>query len=87
MSYVTLVLFSTILAAARAGGQVKVSEVIGIRASTAALLILCETGFLRLGCYLLNVPGTPPLLDIVAYSSYKFVGVLAVLGVRYGMRD
>jgi hypothetical protein len=79
MSYVTLVLFSTILAA---GAGVHVSEVIGVRASTAALLILGEVGIFRLGCYLLSVGG-PPVLDIVAYSSYKFVGVLVVLGVRY----
>ena len=59
------------------------SEVIGVRASTAALLILGETGIFRLGCYLLSVSG-PPVLDIIAYSSYKFVGVLVVLGVRYG---
>jgi len=48
-------------------------------ASSAALIIFLEVLVCKLGCYLLNVQGDVPILDLVAYSSYKFVGVIGVL--------
>jgi len=31
---------------------------------------------LKLGCYLLNISNESQLLDLVAYSGYKFVGII-----------
>jgi hypothetical protein len=45
-------------------------------ASTGSLILLLEIILVKLGFYLLAVPSSIGLLDITAYSGYKFVGVV-----------
>ncbi len=48
---------------------------LGSTSSTALAIVLAEVVFMRLGCYLLNIPTVDAgLADVMAYSGYKFVG-------------
>lgn len=49
-------------------------EVLGVTASKALAVILIEFSAVKLGCYLLNIQGDHTMVDLVAYSGYKFVG-------------
>ena len=49
-------------------------EVLGLTASTALAAVIIELVALKLGCYLLSISNSQ-LLDLVAYSGYKFVGI------------
>jgi hypothetical protein len=56
-------------------------EVLTVTASTALFFSLIEVLFLRLGIYLLNINSqdtTVTLTDLVAYSGYKFVTIIAI---------
>lgn len=55
------------------------TQVLGITASRALGINCAEVVFVRLGCYLLNVQSETTLVDLVAYSGYKFVGSLVTL--------
>ncbi|KAF8904972.1 protein transporter yif1 [Mucidula mucida] len=55
------------------------AKVLGESASGAFLVVLLDFGFVYLGCYFLNVQSTSQALDIIAYSGYKFVGVICTL--------
>ncbi len=44
-------------------------------------MVFVEIMGLRLGCYLLNISNTSQLLDLVAYSGYKFVGVITTISI------
>jgi hypothetical protein len=61
-------------------------EVLGVTASTAFFVILFEILFIKLGSYLLNVQSTGSLYDLVAYSGYKFVPLIATLGLKFFTR-
>lgn len=37
-------------------------------------VIFLEFCCIKLGCYLLNIQGDGAVIDLVAYSGYKFVG-------------
>lgn len=54
-------------------------QLLGITASRALGITMIELIFVRLGCYLLNVQSETTLVDLVAYSGYKFVGTLVTL--------
>ncbi|PWY98751.1 YIF1-domain-containing protein [Testicularia cyperi] len=56
-------------------------EVLGLRASRAMAIILVELSAIKLGCYLLNIQGDHTMMDLLAYSGYKFVGTLITLSV------
>ncbi len=56
-------------------------ELLGLTSSRALAIILVEFGFVRLGCYLLNIQGDHTMVDLIAYSGYKFVGTLVTLSV------
>jgi len=73
MSLVTYILLSTLLAGFR--GQFQ-PELMGYNASVAIGVVMVEILLLRLGCYILSISNTSQLLDLVAYSGYKFVGVI-----------
>ena len=60
-------------------------EILGYSASRALAIVLIEFCAIKLGCYLLNIQGDHTIVDLLAYSGYKFVGTLLVLGV--GMLD
>lgn len=54
-------------------------EVLGLRASRALAIIVVELAAIKLGTYLLNIQGDHTMMDLLAYSGYKFVGTLITL--------
>ncbi|KAK6075785.1 ER to golgi transport protein yif1 [Seiridium cupressi] len=76
MALVTYVLLSTLLAGLR--GQFQ-PELLGSTAFVAGLVVIIEIAFLRLGCYFLSISNDSQILDLVAYSGYKFVGVIVTV--------
>lgn len=76
MAIVTYVLLSTLLAGLR--GQFQ-PELLGATAVVAGLVVCLEIAFLRLGCYFLSISNSSQVLDLVAYSGYKFVGVIVTV--------
>ncbi|KAL8719145.1 MAG: hypothetical protein Q9225_003807 [Loekoesia sp. 1 TL-2023] len=78
MAFVTYILLSTLLAGLR--GQFH-PEVMGLTATTAFVVVLLEILGLKFGTYVLSINNDSQLLDLVAYSGYKFVGVIVTLVV------
>lgn len=78
MALVTYILLSTLLAGLRGAFQ---PELLGYTASTAFGIVIFEILGLKLGCYLLSISNESQLLDLVAYSGYKFVGIIVTLVV------
>ncbi|KAF3001096.1 hypothetical protein G7054_g10094 [Neopestalotiopsis clavispora] len=76
MAVVTYILLSTLLAGLR--GEFD-PQLLGATAALAALVVVLEIAFLRLGCYFLSISERSQLLDLVAYSGYKFVGVIVTV--------
>jgi hypothetical protein len=76
MAFVTYILLSTLLAGLRGAFQ---PELLGYTASTAFAIVIFEILGLKLGCYLLSISNESQLLDLVAYSGYKFVGIIVTL--------
>jgi hypothetical protein len=72
MSFVTYILLSALLYGLSGTFH---PELLGYTASSALGAVVFELVGLRLGCYLLNI-GNSQLLDLVAYSGYKFVGII-----------
>ncbi|UZJ52861.1 hypothetical protein CBS101457_002181 [Exobasidium rhododendri] len=54
-------------------------EVLGLVLSRALGIIFFEFILIKLGCYLLNIVGEHTVVDLLAYSGYKFVGVILTL--------
>jgi len=73
MAFVTYILLSTLLAGLAGNFQ---PELLGRTATTAFAIVIFEILGLKLGCYLLNISNESQLLDLVAYSGYKFVGII-----------
>ena len=78
MAFVTYILLSTFLAGLRGAFQ---PELLGYTASTAFAIVIFEILGLKLGCYLLSISNESQLLDLVAYSGYKFVGIIISLAL------
>lgn len=78
MALVTYILLSTMIAGLQ--GQFN-PEMFGYTATYAFFVVGVEIGFLKLGCYLLSISNQSQLLDLVAYSGYKFIGVIATIVV------
>ncbi|KAI9890259.1 MAG: hypothetical protein M1814_004294 [Vezdaea aestivalis] len=76
MAFVTYILLSTVLAGLRGAFH---PELLGMTATTALAIVLLEIAGLKLGVYLLSISNESQLLDLVAYSGYKFVGIIVVL--------
>jgi protein transport protein YIF1 len=76
MALVTYILLSTLLAGLR---QAFHPELFGMTATTAFVVVALEIMILRLAMYLLSISNESQLLDLVAYSGYKFVGVIVTL--------
>jgi hypothetical protein len=72
MSFVTYILLSALLYGLSGTFH---PELLGYTASSALGAVVFELVCLRLGCYLLSISNSQ-LLDLVAYSGYKFVGVI-----------
>lgn len=78
MAFVTYTLLSTLLAGLRGDFH---PEVMGLTATTAFAIVLVEILGLKFGTYILSISNESQLLDLVAYSGYKFVGVIVTLVV------
>lgn len=76
MAFVTYILLSTLLAGLHGAFQ---PELLGYTASWAFLVLILEILGLKFGCYLLSISNESQLLDLVAYSGYKFVGIIVTL--------
>ncbi|KAI0045930.1 hypothetical protein FA95DRAFT_75407 [Auriscalpium vulgare] len=76
MAFVTYIL----IAALQSGLQERFHpEIFGIMATKAIVVLLVDFLFVKGGCYLLGVQSSAPVADLLAYGSYKFVGVIAAL--------
>jgi hypothetical protein len=54
-------------------------RVLGDSASSALAVVFVDFLFVYIGCYLLNVQASSQAVDIIAYSGYKFVGVILTI--------
>lgn len=76
MALVTYILLSTLLAGLRGAFH---PELLGYTASLAMAVMAAEVVVLKTGTYLLAITSSSQLLDLVAYSGYKFVHVILSL--------
>lgn len=76
MAFVTYVLLSALLAGLRGSFH---PEVMGTTFTYALFIVIFEILILKLGTYLLAITNESQLLDLIAYSGYKFVGVIVTL--------
>lgn len=53
----------------------------GLTATAAFAVVVIEILGLKFGTYILSISNDSQLLDLVAYSGYKFVGVIVTLVV------
>ncbi|KAF9432460.1 hypothetical protein BGZ76_010779 [Entomortierella beljakovae] len=51
-------------------------DILGPTASSALAIVLLEFTLIKLCIYLLNISSDVPILDLLAYSGYKFVGIV-----------
>ena len=77
MAFVTYILLSTLIAGLNGKFE---PQLLGLTFSNAAVIILLELVVLWLGRYFLNISSESQIYDLVAYSGYKFVGVIATVG-------
>ena len=54
-------------------------DLLGYTATYASVVVFSEILLLKFGCYLLSISNDSQLLDLVAYSGYKFVGVIVTI--------
>lgn len=78
MSLVTYIFLQALISGLK--GQFQ-PELFGYIATTALVAVVVEILGLKLGCYLLSISNESQLLDLVAYSGYKFVGVIVTISV------
>ncbi|GAQ40940.1 ER to Golgi transport protein Yif1 [Aspergillus niger] len=76
MALVTYILLSAMLAGFRGNFH---PELLGSITTTAIAVILFEIMCLKLAMYILSINNESQLLDLVAYSGYKFVGIIVTL--------
>ena len=78
MAFVTYILLSTMIAGLNGSFE---PQLLGIAFSNASIIIVLELLVLWLGRYFLNISSESQIYDLVAYIGYKFVGVIATVGV------
>lgn len=76
MALVTYILLSSVLAGFRGNFH---PELLGSTTTTAIAVVLFEILCLKLAMYILSINNESQLLDLVAYSGYKFVGIIVTL--------
>lgn len=76
MALVTYILLSTLLAGLRGAFH---PELLGYTATVAISVTLLEILIIRTGTFLLAISSSSQLLDLLAYSGYKFVHVIVSL--------
>ena len=78
MAFVTYILLSAMIAGLHGRFE---PQLLGLTFSNASVIILLELVVLWLGRYFLNISSESQIYDLVAYSGYKFVGVIATVGL------
>lgn len=73
MALVTYILLSTLLAGLKGNFH---PELLGYTATLAISVMLLEILTIKVGTFLLSISSSSQLLDLVAYSGYKFVHVI-----------
>lgn len=73
MALVTYILLSTLLAGLRGAFR---PEHLGSTATVAIFVMILEILIIKVGTFLLAISSSSQLLDLIAYSGYKFVGVI-----------
>ncbi|KAF2190498.1 YIF1-domain-containing protein [Zopfia rhizophila CBS 207.26] len=76
MALVTYILLSTLLAGLRGAFH---PELLGYTATIAMSVMILEIMTIKAGTFILAISSSSQLLDLVAYSGYKFVGVIITL--------
>ncbi|KAJ5566784.1 hypothetical protein N7535_006090 [Penicillium sp. DV-2018c] len=76
MALVTYILLSVLLAGFRGDFH---PELLGSITTTAIAVIAFEILCLKLATYILSINNDSQLLDLVAYSGYKFVGIIVTM--------
>lgn len=69
VSYIIIVGFRSGLS----GGKAFSPDILGLTASSAFFVILIEVLLIKGGFYFLNVTSDIGILDLVAYTGYKFI--------------
>ncbi|KAF9043033.1 YIF1-domain-containing protein [Panaeolus papilionaceus] len=80
MAVVTYIIFTALLSGIEGKFH---PQILGEAASRAMIVMLLDCGFVKLGCYVLNIQGSSQFVDILAYGGYKFVGVLLTLTTTF----
>lgn len=78
MALVTFILLSTLLAGLRGEFQ---PELLASTATKGLVVVVVEIFALKLGCYLLSISSQSQLFDLIAYSGYKFVGIIITIAI------
>ncbi|BFZ64143.1 Protein transport protein yif1 [Saitoella coloradoensis] len=79
MAFVSYIILSAFLAGLQ--GQFH-PQLLASTASTAFAVIIFEFCAVKLGCYLLGISSQSQFLDLIAYSGYKFIGIIATMITR-----
>lgn len=76
MAFVTYILLCTVMAGLRGSFH---PELLGSITTTALAVVIFEILCLKIAMYILAINNDSQLLDLVAYSGYKFVGIIVIL--------
>ncbi|KAK2747121.1 hypothetical protein FQN57_002377 [Myotisia sp. PD_48] len=76
MALVTYILLSSVLAGLRGNFH---PEILRSNTSIALAVVIFEIVCLKIAMYILNINNDSQLLDLVAYSGYKFVGIIVTM--------
>ncbi|KAL1955821.1 hypothetical protein VTO42DRAFT_8060 [Malbranchea cinnamomea] len=76
MALVTYILLSAVLAGLRGNFH---PELLGSITTTALAVVIFEIICLKVAMYILSISNDSQLLDLIAYSGYKFVGIIVTL--------
>jgi hypothetical protein len=78
MAFVTYILLSTLIAGLNGKFE---PQLLGITFTNASFIILLELIVLWGGRYFLNISSESQIYDLIAYSGYKFVGVIVTIAL------
>jgi hypothetical protein len=78
MAFVTYILLSTLIAGLNGRFE---PQLLGITFTNASFIIFLELIVLWGGRYFLNISSESQIYDLIAYSGYKFVGVIVTIAL------
>jgi len=78
MAFVTYILLSTLIAGLNGRSE---PQLLGITFTNASFIIFLELIVLWGGRYFLNISSESQIYDLIAYSGYKFVGVIVTIAL------